>query len=510
MLGRLSISYKLALPVVASSLFFAITAVTLVIPSANAALLAQSREANAAIPSALASALIDLMATKQYAAVTIAIEDASKKGDVLYVMVVDAKGAVRASAGSMAGSIDARRIAGQTSATLHVADTEVLDLGSPIMGGALGQVHVGFNHGAVRARIGDVTTKLTLMLLLPTLVSALGAIVYARRLLVPLLKLTHITNRIVEHGDLRDEIAVSSGDEIGQLANSFAKLVKKLREIPAQLGDSVEKLTGLVDLLSVAAKAQTESVTRQASALQQTQVTTQELKTISHVASERAESVLRVASRAEQVGQAGEEAIDGTLSALAEMRVQVGEIARQMGDLGENTRQISEITQTVKDLADQSNMLALNAAIEAVRSGEHGKGFSVVAREIRSLADQSIQATKRVREILEEVERAIGRALLVSETGAGKMEAGMEQVRDSGRNLRELSTIVKDNGAAVRQIAAAVSQQSAGISQIFGAVTDLSAVMANTAAQARSTEESTLVLKEAAARINLVLKEYRA
>src|SRR5205807_7876883 len=110
--------------------------------------------------------------------------------------------------------------------------------------------------------------------------------------------------------------------------------------------------------------------------------------------------------------------------------------------LSERTQQIGGITQTVKDLADQSNMLALNAAIEAVRSGEHGKGFAVVAREIRSLADQSIQATNRVREILEDISGAIRSAVQITEAGKQRMESGLVQMKSSGENLRELSSIV--------------------------------------------------------------------
>ena len=103
-----------------------------------------------------------------------------------------------------------------------------------------------------------------------------------------------------------------------------------------------------------------------------------------------------------------------SLGGLTDIRAQVDEIARKIAQLSERTQQIGGITQTVKDLADQSNMLALNAAIEAVRSGERGKGFAIVAREIRSLADQSIQATNRVREILEDISASIRRAVAIT------------------------------------------------------------------------------------------------
>ncbi|HEU5217452.1 MAG TPA: methyl-accepting chemotaxis protein, partial [Gemmatimonadales bacterium] len=197
------------------------------------------------------------------------------------------------------------------------------------------------------------------------------------------------------------------------------------------------------------------------------------------------------------------------LTGMSDLRQRVEEISQKIVQLNERTLQIGGITQTVKDLADQSNMLALNAAIEAVRSGEHGKGFAVVAREIRSLADQSIKATDRVREILEDISTAIRSAVQSTEKGAVRMEAGLVQVRTSGENLRELSNIVKDNSAAVRQIAAAVNQQNAGITQIFTAVTDLSRMMEESIARLGSTTDAAVTLREVANRVQQMVKSYR-
>ena len=163
----------------------------------------------------------------------------------------------------------------------------------------------------------------------------------------------------------------------------------------------------------------------------------------------------------------------------------------------------------MKDLADQSNMLALNAAIEAVRSGEHGKGFAVVAREIRSLADQSIQATARVREILEELTFAIGEAVKIASQGALRMEGSAEQLRTSGESLRQLSEMVKENSAAVRQIAAAVSQQNAGIVQIFSAVTDQMGLMEHARRRIEQTTRAADEVKAVSREVSGIVAQYR-
>jgi methyl-accepting chemotaxis protein len=286
-------------------------------------------------------------------------------------------------------------------------------------------------------------------------------------------------------------------------------MVQQLKGIHGSLQSSVSLLTNSVTNLRTSSDEQNAMVSRQAAALQETQATAQEIKQTSFLATKKAEEVLKVAERADEIGRSGEATIERTLAGLTDMRSQVEQIARKIADLGDRTRQIGGITQTVKDLADQSNMLALNAAIEAVRSGEHGKGFAVVAREIRSLADQSIQATNRVREILEDIGEAVRSAVAITEKGAQKMETELAQVKSSGENLRELSTIVRDNSAAVRQIAAAVSQQSAGISQIFGAVTDLSRMMNETVDRLHSTTEATGVVRNVTEQVSTVLTSYR-
>jgi methyl-accepting chemotaxis protein len=286
-------------------------------------------------------------------------------------------------------------------------------------------------------------------------------------------------------------------------------MVDKMKEVLRALQESVQLLTNAGGELGSSTTEQSQTITRQATALQETQVTAQEIKQTSLLAAQKAETVLKLTEKADQVSSQGEAAIEKSLGGLTDIRAQVDEIAQKIAQLSERTQQIGGITQTVKDLADQSNMLALNAAIEAVRSGEHGKGFAVVAREIRSLADQSIQATNRVREILEDIGGAIQVAVSITERGSQKIEGGLMQVKQSGENLRELSNIVKDNSSAVRQIAAAVSQQNAGITQIFSAVTDQTRMMDETMRRLETTTQAASNLKDLSLRVSEVVSRFR-
>ena len=330
-----------------------------------------------------------------------------------------------------------------------------------------------------------------------------------RRLILPLGSLKNATARIVEHGDLGQTIEVLGGDEIGELAASFARLVEKLREIPVSLHDATELLSNSVGALSVSAGEQNQAILKQAASLQETQVTANEIRQTSAMAAQKADHVLKTVARADEVSREGEASVERSLTGLSEIGDSVASLAEKIEALKERMRQIDGINLTVKDLADQSNMLALNAAIEAVRSGEHGKGFGVVAREIRALADQSIGATQQVRKVLDEIGDSIRTVVSITQAGTQKIESGLEQVRASGANLSQLSEIVRENSSSARQIAAAVSQQNAGIAQIFSAMSDLSRMMTETMASVEATSNAAGELQSVSSSAAEIVRGYR-
>ena len=326
----------------------------------------------------------------------------------------------------------------------------------------------------------------------------------------PLRRLAGHAGRIAA-GDLREAPLVAKdvrGDEIGELNHSFAAMARQLRGALHSLHDGARALNDAVTELSASSGDQNQNLSRQAAALRETQVTAEEIRQTSTVAAEKASLVLEMTERADEIGRSGETAVEQSAGGMTEIRTAAGGIADKIRELGERTRQLGGITDVVKDIADQSNMLALNAAIEAVRSGEHGKGFGVVAREIRSLADQSIQSTSRARAILQEVDSSVRAAVSITENGAVKMEGGLRQIRASGDHMRQLSGIIKENSGIVRQIAATIGQQNTGVSQIFTAVTDLSDMMTQTMKSLDATNRAVVTVKDVSLKISDIVKHY--
>lgn len=336
-----------------------------------------------------------------------------------------------------------------------------------------------------------------------------SALSIRRSIVRPIAELTRVAHRIASEGDLTQSIDTSRRDEVGRLASALHELVRRLREIPVDLATSVASLQGAVEEMDEAFVEQQITFTKQAAAIQQTQVTLQEIRQTSQVAAEKANAVVKSSERANEISRSGEQALVRSVEGLSLIRSGFTEIADRISLLKTKTTQISGITSTVKDIADQSSMLALNAAIEAVRSGEHGRGFSVVAREIRNLADQSIESTRQVGDALSDIGRAIGEAVSITEQGEKKIAGGVHQVTESGQHMRELAGIVRDSTATVRQIAAAVGQQNEGVSQLFMAVTEVSAMMDASRKRIENTTTARDKMKQASERVAAVVRTFR-
>jgi methyl-accepting chemotaxis protein len=184
----------------------------------------------------------------------------------------------------------------------------------------------------------------------------------------------------------------------------------------------------------------------------------------------------------------GEAALKQSVEGMLAIREQVQNIASTILELSERTQQIGGIIATVDDFAEQSSLLALNASIEAARAGEQGKAFSVVATEIKKLAEQSQQATDKVRSILGEIQRATHSAVMVTEEGSKRVDRGVGLVETAGTIVTELVETIKGSARSAKQIAAAAQQQAGGVGQVSTAMSGIDQSSRQNVAAIRQTE----------------------
>jgi methyl-accepting chemotaxis protein len=305
------------------------------------------------------------------------------------------------------------------------------------------------------------------------------------------------------------EAAFAGRDEVRQLSSAFAAMLSALRDTSSGLHEAVHSLSESVAHLHASSEEQGADISLQAAALERTRATAEELRQTFSVALTHAHEVLQVAERASAVNSQGRDAIAQSHGGLEGILGSVDAISRNINDLAQRTRQIEQITETVKDLADQSNLLALNAAIEAARAGEAGRSFAVVAREMRQLADQSIQGTSRAQAILGGVTDSTREAVSITGEGVRQIERGLKQVAASGDNFRALSDMVQESSDAVKRIVHAMSQQSAAFAHILDAVSGLSERMGATVGRIERTNQAVEVLRQVSGRVSRVAGRYR-
>jgi methyl-accepting chemotaxis protein len=298
-------------------------------------------------------------------------------------------------------------------------------------------------------------------------------------------------------------------DEIGELREGVRALADALRTTANTLQQASYQLADAGQALTRSAAEQSQLVQQYTQSIEEAASSAEEIRQTSETASQRAEEVLDAAARAGELGDSGEHAVRLTLEAMGEIRAQVMEMGEQISVVAERAHQISGITQSVKDIADSSNMLALNASIEAVRSGEQGKGFALVAREMRTLADQSIKATERVREILDDVSVAIQQASTISSRGTQRIETGLGQLTQSGESVRALAKMISESSQSARVVAAAVRQQNAGIVQIVRSIADQRALAERTSEVLTLTQTHADALQALTRQVSELLKSYR-
>ena len=241
---------------------------------------------------------------------------------------------------------------------------------------------------------------------------------------------------------------------------------------------------------------QSASAQEQAAAVAQVTTTLSELRQTSAQALEKAEAVIAVAEKSRDASRSGSQAVEAAITGMREIREQVEAIAEKILSLSEQTQQIGDIITSVNEISEQSKLLALNAAIEAARAGEHGKGFAVVATEIRSLADQSKQATGQVRKILGDIQAATNSAVVATEEGTKKVEVGVTLANRAGENIHQLIGSMDESAEAARLISNASRQQSAGIQQVSDAMMSINEAINTAAAGLKQTDESAQSLTE--------------
>jgi methyl-accepting chemotaxis protein len=267
-------------------------------------------------------------------------------------------------------------------------------------------------------------------------------------------------------------------------------------------------IKALMDTINTMASASTEIATateeqerladRQASSVNKTTVTMDQLKASSQQSSQQAESAAIGAQQVLNLSQEGNRAVQRTLEGMANLKEKVTNIAQSIAQLNEQIEQINTYQQLVGDIAEQTNMLALNAAVEAVRAGEHGKGFSVVATEIRKLADQSKQSSDKINQLVSDIQTAINTTVMATQSGTKTVEEGVTTAQETAFAFNNVAQSIEEVVMNLQQISLNVRQQAIAVTEVVDEMTNLNQAALQTAAGVAQTKIGTQRLNETA------------
>jgi methyl-accepting chemotaxis protein len=449
------------------------------------------------------------------------IDDVVRDGqDLAYVIVRDSTGKVVADARHAAlkdvklDNVDrVVQITSSQDGELAIGAIPGYEVALPVTqgyagGNALGSVQLAARLDRVSDQVSSIVRRSVEVAAIVFLVACIAAYALARMLTNPLERLTAAAAGMAE-GDLRQEVRVNGRDEIGELASSFRSMASGIRGMVSGLGDVARQLESEGREIVGAASRQAAMATQQSSALTETSTTVSEIAQIAKTATDQADRVIEVAQRSEDLSLQGKEKVEEVVAAMARLGEQVKTTVVTMNQLSLRAQQIGDVIATVRELAEQSNLLALNAAIEASRAGEHGRGFSVVALEMRNLAEQSRAAAGRVRTMLSEVEKWTREAVEATGQGEKQAQASIQLAESAGGSIEGLAAAIRESSLAARQIAANTRQQTAGVEQIMAAVEQLSSAMTETVAGTKQIERGTESLSVLSSRLLESVQRYQ-
>lgn len=420
---------------------------------------------------------------------------------------------------------------------------QIIDIGVPVLAGQLGTVRVGMDRSIIAAAAARAGQYLVLVFGGVALLAVLAGVVFAHHITKPVTQVVRVAERVGQ-GDLSRLVSVSSRDEIGQLAATFNDTVVRLRslvqteaerdeerrkreelqrnisrflDIATEIarGDLTKRgqvtsdvLGSVVDAINVmvaelatiidgvrdAAQEVLTNSNEMIGAMEQTatgaQTQSREAVGVSDAMETLSRSMRRVAEDAEESATAakltldsaarGEHAVRASLSGMQRIRGEVQGISKKVKSLADRSLEISEIVNTIEDIASQTNLLALNAAIEAAGAGESGLRFAVVAEEVRKLAERSGKAAKGIVVLIKAVQTETQQAVVAMEEGTREVEAGFKVTVEAGERLHQIGEISQKSAALALDISQATQEQVRGVESGAVAVQSIAGVAVQT------------------------------
>ena len=342
------------------------------------------------------------------------------------------------------------------------------------------------------------------LILLVLIGVAMVAWYISRKISNPIIELSSIVREIAK-GDLRNNLEIDSQDEIGELGKAVNLMTNDLRSLITQLASSAEQLAASSEELTASAEQSAQAANQVAGSitevaegaglqLQATDTSKNIMEKLSSGIQEIANNAITIVGTAQKTSSAAFEGGNAVMDAKNQMiciekSVEASSIV--VTGLGERSKEIGQIVDTISGIAGQTNLLALNAAIEAARAGEQGRGFAVVADEVRKLAEQSQEAAKQITTLIAEIQNDTSKAVSAMINETQQVKRGTEVVEKAGITFNEITQLVQQMSAQTREVSAEIQEIAKDSQSMVSLVSDIDNVSRNTAEQTQTVSAAT-------------------
>ncbi|NVZ41948.1 methyl-accepting chemotaxis protein [Pseudomonas sp. 21615526] len=342
----------------------------------------------------------------------------------------------------------------------------------------------------------DAAHAKNLLLLATALALAFGVLAawaITRQIVIPLNQTLKVAERVAS-GDLSHNLISLRQDELGQLQRSMQSMTVGLRELIGGISDGVTQIASAAEQLSAVTEQTSAGVNSQKVETDQVATAMNEMAATVQEVARNAEEASEAAVAADQQAREGDKVVGEAIAQIERLASEVGNSTEAMGHLKRESDKIGSVLDVIKSVAQQTNLLALNAAIEAARAGEAGRGFAVVADEVRSLAQRTQKSTEEIEELIVGLQSGTQQVATIMDNSRGLTDSSVELTRRAGNALENITRTVSAIQAMNQQIATAAEQQSAVAEEINRSVLNVRDVSEQTSAASEETAASSAEL----------------
>ncbi len=350
------------------------------------------------------------------------------------------------------------------------------------------------------------------LLLLATSLALIFGLVAAwaitRQIILPLNQTLKVAERVAS-GDLSQDLISLRQDELGQLQRAMQSMTVGLRELIGGISDGVTQIASAAEQLSAVTEQTSAGVNSQKVETDQVATAMNEMAATVQEVARNAEEASEAALAADQQAREGDKVVGEAIAQIERLATEVGNSTEAMGHLKRESDKIGSVLDVIKSVAQQTNLLALNAAIEAARAGEAGRGFAVVADEVRSLAQRTQKSTEEIEELIVGLQSGTQQVANIMDNSRGLTDSSVELTRRAGTTLENITRTVSTIQAMNSQIATAAEQQSAVAEEINRSVLNVRDISEQTAAASEETAASSTELARLGTHLQTLVGRFR-